>query len=174
MGRWVLRNWASPWPTQRFDLSEPNRSDRSCPHVLHPTVQMTPFPDGKSNTVRGGTVNHVDTVRPDPRPPGCLPLPLLAGVALSPFDTAGCATRHQRRFLQPPCQSATLSPASVPAAATAASTARAIIDCAVASLPPPPSATLRRWRIGTPEGDAASPPRWRDPGLLRCSPPRAG
>ena len=124
MGRWVLRNWASPWPTQRFDLSEPNRSDRSCPHVLHPTVKMTPFPDGKSNTVRGGTVNHVDTVvRPGPRPPGCLPLPLLAGFALSPFDTAGCATRHQRRFLQPPYQSATLSPASVPAAATAASTA---------------------------------------------------
>ena len=119
-------------------------------------------------------MNHVDTVRPGPRPPGCLPLPLLAGVALSPFDTAGCATRHQRRFLQPPCQSATLSPASVPAAATAASTARAIIACAVASLPPPPSATLRRWRIGTTEGDAASPPRWRDPGLLRCSPPRAG
>ena len=50
----------------------------------------------------------------------------------------------------------------------------AIIACAVASLPPPPSATLRRWRIGTTEGDAASPPRWRDPGLLRCSPPRAG
>ena len=40
--------------------------------------------------------------------------------------------------------------------------------------PAPPSATLRRWRIGTTEGDAASPPRWRDPGLLRCSPPRAG
>jgi len=47
LGRWVLSNWASAWSIQRFDISEPNRSDRSCPHDLHPTVQMTPDPDGK-------------------------------------------------------------------------------------------------------------------------------
>jgi len=49
LGRWVvLGNWAAiARPRQRSDLPRPNRWGRSGPHALHPTVQMTPRPDGK-------------------------------------------------------------------------------------------------------------------------------
>jgi len=77
LGRWVLRNWASAW------------------HALHPDDPWTvnEIPSGPRAPGRRQT-----RCRPSRRP-GCLPLPLLPGGALSPFATAGRATRRHVKAL---------------------------------------------------------------------------